>query len=293
MDSLRFADNLDGEDVVALGLPAARLALVGLGWAGAWALAQIPAAAAVRLTSAALVMLTTAALAWGRVHGVSLALWSWLAIGYLSRRARAQPFGRDEWFETEAESVAVRPARVHEAGPVWVAVLSARPGSGSTTVCRALADRLGAPAAELSSAAEQGSTAPTWTVPYQAGGRSRRLTIYDWGSAPTAHPASSRLAALVLIWDGLETPGRTLPEQVGRLRLTYPAAHVIVALNRAGPAAGLAARVAQAGARLVSAIPFDPALGSRVDRPSRATFRPAAEAIQALALAVLAAARSA
>jgi hypothetical protein len=85
LDKLRFADNLDGEAVVALGLPAPRLILAGLGAGSAWAIAEMALPVPLRLGMASLVALATVALAWERVQGVSLARWAWLCLGYLGR----------------------------------------------------------------------------------------------------------------------------------------------------------------------------------------------------------------
>lgn len=102
MDSLRFADNLDSEAVVALGLPGPRLTLAGLGAAGSWGLTALPAPLALRLALAALLALTTAMLAWARIEGVSLARWSWLGAGYLGRRAQDWSPGRRRWFAADS-----------------------------------------------------------------------------------------------------------------------------------------------------------------------------------------------
>lgn len=89
LDNLRFADNLDGEAVVALGLPASRLCLAALGAIMAWVLAELPLPPPLRLSAACLMVLGTIVLVWGRVHGVPLARWAWLALGYASRLALA------------------------------------------------------------------------------------------------------------------------------------------------------------------------------------------------------------
>lgn len=85
MDNLRFADNLDGESVVALGLPASRLGLAALGAVAAWAMAELPLPAAARLSAVCLIGIATVALAWGRVQGVSVARWAWLAASFVLR----------------------------------------------------------------------------------------------------------------------------------------------------------------------------------------------------------------
>jgi hypothetical protein len=121
MEDFRFADNLDGEAVIALGLPAPRLILAGLGSAGAWALAELPLPAALRLSAAAVLALTTAILAWGKVQGVSVARWAWFSLGFAGRGVATWTEGHQEWVSAELGPGAERGSLGSEACPTLVA----------------------------------------------------------------------------------------------------------------------------------------------------------------------------
>ncbi|MGC1183753.1 MAG: hypothetical protein WBA31_01195 [Candidatus Dormiibacterota bacterium] len=102
MDNLRFVDNLDGESAVALGLPASRLCLAALGAIMAWVLADLPLPAPLRLSAAGLVAVATIILVWGKVHGVPIARWAWLALGYATRLALAGSENTDHRVDLES-----------------------------------------------------------------------------------------------------------------------------------------------------------------------------------------------
>jgi hypothetical protein len=291
MDNLRFADNLDGEAVVALGLPAPRLILAGLGTAGAWALTELPLPGAVRLGAAGLLALTTAALAWGKIQGVSSARWAWLTLRYLGRVASTSREGRHLWVEAESGSDRLPGAEGLEQGPPLVAFLSLRPGVGCTALCRAVGAQLQAEAVDLGGSGQDRSATAIWVVPAKDGEKRPRLLLGDWGSGPPGPPPSVRLAGLVLVWDGGEAFPGQLADQVAALRRTYPEVQVMVALNRAGPASGLSSQIAGAGAPVAAAIPVDERLGDPALTQLQAAARPSADGVRALVRGVLAASR--
>ncbi|MGH7640882.1 MAG: hypothetical protein ACREN7_05470 [Candidatus Dormibacteria bacterium] len=97
MESFRFADNLDSEGTVALGLSAPRLALLGAGGALAWAVSQLPGPAPLHLVPASLISVATVVLAWGRTQGVPLARWCWLGMGFARRRLTRAWWGETGW----------------------------------------------------------------------------------------------------------------------------------------------------------------------------------------------------
>lgn len=288
MDSLRFADNLDNEAVVALGLPAPRLALAGLGAAGSWALTELPAPAPVRLGLACLLALTTATLAWGRLEEVSLARWSWLALGYARRVVEARWGADHRWFDAEPGPSPGPGLGAGRREPACVGFLSVRPGSGCSAVCRAVASELEATAGNPGGHAGDQRGMPIWLVPAQDRGSTPALILCDWGSEPPCEPPGTRLTGVVVVWDGVEAFPHQLASQVGVLRGTHPAAPVLVALNRAGPSTGLASLVLGAGASLVAAFPEDRSLGDLDRTVSEAVQRPSAAGVRALARAVVA-----
>lgn len=101
MDHLRFADNLDSEPVIALGLPASRLILAGLGAAATWAVCNSALPTLLRIVVAGLMALTISVLAWGRHQEVSLARWFWLFLGFAAR-AMMQSRDHHQWVGAES-----------------------------------------------------------------------------------------------------------------------------------------------------------------------------------------------
>jgi hypothetical protein len=277
MDSFQFSDHLDSEPEVALGLTAPRLGLAGLGAAAAWALAELPVAAPVRLAAAAFVAITASTLAWGRIESVSLARWSWLAVRYLGR-ALQNPADRSHSIDQNPGVVADPERGVIDPDALAVAFLSLRPRTGCSSVCRAVA-------AELEALAATARHAPGASpVP--------NLTLHDWGSRQGRGFRVSRLIGVVLVWDGLEAYPGQLEATLESLRCTYALTFLLAVLNRAGPANHLSSRITGAGARLVCAIAADPSLGTPARSSIEASRRPSAAGVRALAGAVVAAAKT-
>ena len=167
MDSFQFSDHLDSEPEVALGLTAPRLGLAGLGAAAAWALTEMPVPAPVRLGAAALVALSTSTLAWGRVQGVSLARWSWLAARYAGRTLGARG-GGGHAVDPDSTLFAGPQSGVIHRDEMGVAFLSLRPRTGCSSVCHAVG-------AELETLATT-----VWRSP--GAGPVPNLVLYDWGA---------------------------------------------------------------------------------------------------------------
>ncbi|MHB1526266.1 MAG: hypothetical protein ACYCZN_08315 [Candidatus Dormibacteria bacterium] len=82
MARIRFGDPQDREDVIALGLPAGRLGLVGAGLGATLEALHLPVAAPVRILLAALLLANTAGLVWMRFAGLSLAAWAGRALRF-------------------------------------------------------------------------------------------------------------------------------------------------------------------------------------------------------------------
>lgn len=277
MDSFRFSDHLGSEPEIALGLTAPRLGLAGMGAGTAWALTEAPGPAAIRLGAAVLVVTTTAVLAWGRVQGVSLARWSWLAVLYVGRslEGRGEP---GHTIDLGSHISATSQTGSLEADALGVAFVSLRPGTGCSCVCRAVG-------AELKAAAESaGRSSGAGSLP--------NLILYDWGSRQVEESRGGRLIGLVVVWDGIEGYPGELVGRLGSLRCAYPEAFLLAVLNRAGPARDLSSRIGEAGARLVGTLPFDRSLGTPAPRTSEEPAPPSAGGVRRLALAVLAASRS-
>jgi hypothetical protein len=291
MENLRFADNLDGEAVVALGLPVPRLVLAGLGAGSAWAVAELPLPAVLRLGAAGLLALTTAILAWGKVQGVSVARWAWLTLAYGGRVVAAFGEGRRQWVEADSE-VGERPGSFGgEPGLPPVAFLSLRPEVGCTTVCRAVATRLRAEVREIREGSPGRPVGGLWVVADRDGG-DRTALLLDWGTAWRDRPRRTRLAGVVLVWDGIELFPGELANGMAALRRSFPGVEPLVALNRAGSASGLSDQIGGAGARLVAAIPVDERLGQPDVTQIAGPEQPSAAGVRALAREVLAASRS-
>lgn len=292
MNNLRFADNLDGEAVVALGLPAPRLILAGLGAASAWALSELPLPDPLRLGTAGLLALTTAILAWGRVQGVSLARWTWLALGYAGRVVTASGRGSPQWVDADSRPDERPVDSGLEPDLPLIAFLSLRRGVGCTSVCRAVAIQLRGSAREGVGGSRGRSAAALWVVADPQGGAKPSLLLGDWGSGPQNRPSRTRVTGLVLVWDGEEVFPGALADKVVALQRSFPGVEVLVAVNRASSASGLSARIAGAGARLAGAIPVDECLGDPDLTPLEATALTSADGVRALAREVLAASRS-
>jgi hypothetical protein len=288
---LRFADNLDGEEVVALGLPAARLLLAGAGAAGTWALTDLPLPEPLRLGLAALLALATAGLAWGRVQGVSLARWCWLAAGYTSRLLATDGRGRGSWFGTEVDPTPAKLASLPPHCPPCIAFAALSRGSGCSTILRAVALRLGARPLVAGRCRLGLHSTTDWAVPAAVTGLGRGLRLCDWGATALPPPPCPGISALVLVWDGQNPDPLRFADRVAPLRQAYPAAQLMVSLNRAGPATGLAAQAAGAGARLVGTIHADRGLGELRHPAREPGFGPSDEGVRTVALAVAAAAR--
>ncbi|MGA2872767.1 MAG: hypothetical protein ABSF27_04170 [Candidatus Dormibacteria bacterium] len=287
---LRFADNLDGEEVVALGLPAARLLLAGGGAAGVWALTELPVPEPLRLGAAGLLALITASLAWGRVQGVSLARWSWLAAGYASRRLTVDGGRRGNWFRAEADPTRARSDPLTRRRPPCVAFASLSGGSDCSAILQAVALRLSA-RPMVAGRCRHGLLSTTdWAVPAALAGPERGLRLCDWGRTTLPPPPCPGMSALVLVWDGENPDPPRLADRIAPLRRAYPAAQLMVSLTRAGPAAGLAELAAGAGARLVGAVPTDGGLGQLQQLARETGVGPSEEGVRAVALAVAAAA---
>ena|GEM_PF-6097703 len=277
MDSFQFSDHLDTEPEIALGLTAPRLGLAGLGAAAAWALAEVPVSAPLRLAAAALVALTTSTLAWGRVQGVSVARWSWLAVRYLGRNLGG-PGDRHHSIDPDPGALEDPQRGGAHPGALGVAFLSLRPRSGCSSVVRAVAAELEVLAAGVIRAPGAGPVA--------------KLILHDWGSRPDREFWDGRVIGLVLVWDGCEAYPGQLEATLKGLRCAHPLAFLLTALNRAGAATDLSSRITAAGARLVCSIPTDSSLGTSTWRTSEACARPSAAGIRALADAVLVAAKT-
>ncbi|MGC2193006.1 MAG: hypothetical protein WA751_11820 [Candidatus Dormiibacterota bacterium] len=292
MENLRFADNLDGEAVVALGLPVPRLVLAGLGAASAWAVAELPLPAVLRVGAAGLLVLTTAILAWGRVQGVSVARWAWLALAYAGRVVAAFGEGQRQWVEADSE-VGDRPGPFgQEPGPALVAFLSLGPGVGCTAVCRAVATRLRVEVREIGEGARGRPVRGLWVVADRQVGDRTALVLLDWGSAWRDRARRSQVAGVVLVWDGVELFPGELAGGMAALRRSFPGVELLVTLNRAGSASGLRDQISGAGARLAAAIPVDPRLGQQDATKTAGPEQPSAAGVRALAREVLAASRS-
>jgi hypothetical protein len=277
MDSFRFSDHLGSEPEIALGLTAPRLGLAGIGAATAWALSEAPGPAALRLGAAALVVVTTAMLAWGRVQGVSVARWSWLALLYLARSL--QVLGeRGQLIDLGSSLSADSDTGTFEPGALGVAFVSLQPGTGCSSICSAVG-------AELKAAAEQAIRSPGSRPP-------PRLILNDWGSRAGEKSRGAPLIALVLVWDGIEIYPGELAGKLHALRCAYPMAFLLAALIGAGPASDLGSRIAEAGGRLVCTIPVARTLGTSPPGAKKALAPPSAEGVRALTNAVLAASRS-
>ncbi|MGA8207334.1 MAG: hypothetical protein WB801_11225 [Candidatus Dormiibacterota bacterium] len=277
MDSFRFSDHVGSEPEIALGLTAPRLGLAGTGAALAWALLEAPGPALIRLGATAPVVLTTAMLAWGRVQGVSLARWFWLAIQYLGRSVQDRR-ERGEPVDLGSDLSAYSKTGTLERGALGVAFVSLRRGAGCTSVCRAVG-------IELAAAEERAVRSPS-------GRSSPNLILYDWGSQLADELGGGPLMAVVLVWDGIEAYPGQLAGELSALRCAHPLAFLLVTLNRAGPAGQLSWRIAEAGARLICTIPVDRTLGRPDPRPTEALAPPSAEGVRTLANALLAASSS-
>lgn len=79
----QFGDGQD--DVLALGLPPGRLAVVGFALTLAAAALRMPAPEPVRAAAGLVVLGLGSLLAWGSMGGVSLAAWAWRAAGLCLR----------------------------------------------------------------------------------------------------------------------------------------------------------------------------------------------------------------
>ncbi|HUY24071.1 MAG TPA: hypothetical protein VMV09_02050, partial [Candidatus Saccharimonadales bacterium] len=159
-----------------------------------------------------------------------------------------------------------------------VAFVSLRPGTGCSSVCRAVGAELGAAAESTARPCGRGS------LP--------NLVLYDWGSRQAEDLRRGRLIAVVLVWDGIEVYPGELSGKLASLGCAYPEACLLAVLNRAGPAGDLGARIAEAGARLVCTVPFDRSLGTPARSASEHPAPPSRGGIRSLALAVLAASKS-
>jgi len=90
MPRIRFSDPQDREDVIALGLPAGRLGLAGVGLGAALEALRAPIPTFLEGALAGLLLLSTAALVWVRWQGLSLAGWAGRAACFWWRRPRAR-----------------------------------------------------------------------------------------------------------------------------------------------------------------------------------------------------------
>ncbi len=93
MPRIRFSDSEDREDVIALGLPAGRLGLAGVGMGAALGALRAPIPAFLEGALAGLLLLGTAALVWVRWQGLSLAGWA----GRAARFGWRGPRTREGW----------------------------------------------------------------------------------------------------------------------------------------------------------------------------------------------------
>src|SRR6202167_207067 len=211
-------------------------------------------------------------LAWGRVQGVSLARGSWLAVLYLGRSAQGlgEPGQLIDLGSNLSANSKIGPL---EPGALGVAFVSLQPGTGCSSVCRAVG-------AELTAAAEKAGRFPGTGPP-------PNLILYDWGSRPREGSRSGRLIALVLVWDGIEVYPGQLAGKSAAPRCASPLAFLLVALNRAGPASDLGSRIAAAGARLVCTLPADRSLGTAALGAIEAPAPPSVEGARTLANSVL------
>ncbi|HEY6538619.1 MAG TPA: hypothetical protein VI138_06220 [Candidatus Dormibacteraeota bacterium] len=284
MDNLRISDNLNGEALVALGLPAPRLVLAGLGAMGIWALAELPLPAGVRLVVASLLGVSTALLAWGKAEGVSLARWAWLALGYLCRSIGASQRRPPQWFAAERAPEVLRSDPRPGWGWTMVAFLGIRPLVGCTTVFRAVAAHLERTRPELGIGGLEDLT-PEWPGARERGHRPR---LADWGTSSSRTTKANELAAVVLVWDGRERFVGELADRATAIQRELPGVPALVVLNRSGPAVDLAAQIAEVGGRLISTVPFDPTLADAIRPFDPSTWSPAAGGVQAAASAVLA-----
>ncbi|MGH7692259.1 MAG: hypothetical protein ACRENY_01725 [Candidatus Dormibacteria bacterium] len=290
MESFRFADNLEGEAVIALGLPAARLILAGAGGALSWALTELPVPAPLRLSLACLLAVVVAGLAWGRAQGESLARWGWLAVGFCGRVATPRRLGWCEWVDAELPPGPDSAVEAGAPGVPLVGFVALVEGSGCSTVCRAVLDQLCREGFHLwgGPPAPWRLMDPGTAVPVK---RARpRVLVFDLGATPPARITGAAVA-LILVWDGTESYPGEFEARVAGLQRSCPSAALLVALNRAGVATGIARRAAGAGASLVAAIPPDELLGLTSLRASGGTTGAAVEGVRALARHVLAASR--
>jgi hypothetical protein len=104
MPGIRFTDTQGHEDVVALGLPAGRLALAGAGLAGAFASFNLPLPEALRGLLGTCLLLVTAALTWLRLEGLPLSTWARRGVGFCLRRQLPRGRGGGDWIRTDADA---------------------------------------------------------------------------------------------------------------------------------------------------------------------------------------------
>jgi hypothetical protein len=101
MSGIRFTDTQAHEDVVALGLPASRLALVGAGLVGTLATFNLPLPEGLRGVLGAWLLLVTAALAWLRLEGLPLIDWARRGVGFGLRRKIRTARAGDDWVRAD------------------------------------------------------------------------------------------------------------------------------------------------------------------------------------------------
>jgi hypothetical protein len=101
MSGIRFTDTQGHEDVVALGLPASRLALVGAGLAGTLAIFNLPVPDGLRGVLGASLLLLTAMLAWLRLGGLPLMDWARRGVGFGLRQRTQTARTAGDWVRTE------------------------------------------------------------------------------------------------------------------------------------------------------------------------------------------------
>ena len=261
MAVFRFTDNLDGEAEIALGLPAPRLILAGLGGSWAWALGELPLPTPLRLGIVGLVALMTGVLAWGKVQGVSAARWAWLALLYAGRVVTGSGAVSDRWVDARPEAPPPPCPPGEEPSLPSVAFLSLRPGLGCTTLYRAVASELRAEPSYLGEAGPYRPSGSLSVVVGAAGDRRPALLLLDWGSGAKLHPRGAHLAGVVMIWDGSDRFAGELDHTVATLRQRYPQIRVLVALKRSAPAASHSAPNRAFGYRLEGATPPNQSLG--------------------------------
>ncbi|HUY57753.1 MAG TPA: hypothetical protein VMV12_07980 [Candidatus Micrarchaeaceae archaeon] len=292
MAVFRFTDNLDGEAEIALGLPAPRLILAGLGGFLAWALGELPLPTPLRLGIVGLVAMMTGVLAWGKVQGVSAARWAWLALLYAGRVFTVSAAVSDGWVDARPEAPPPPCPTGEEPSLPLVAFVSLRRGLGCTTLYRAVASELRAEPSELGSVGLNRPSGSLSVVAGSAGDRRPALLLVDWGSGPMVHPRGAHLAGVVMIWDGSDRFPGEVDRTVAHLRHRYPQIRVLVAFNRTAPAASHSAPNRAFGYRLVGTTPPDQLLGP-MDSNRQPEFALTSQAgIGALAREVLAVSRS-